>query len=68
VIALRPPKPPSLRSCPITDRGIFLRASCVGRQGAPSSGQRQLERGEVLVRRGGPADRVYAVVTGWPRE
>ena len=55
-------------TCPVTDRGLHLRAACLACHGVPNNGQRQLVRGDVLFMQGDPADRIYAVASGWLRE
>lgn len=55
-------------TCPVTDRGLHLRAACLACHGAPTNGQRQLVRGDVLFMQGDPADKLYAVASGWLRE
>jgi len=63
-----PKADPEPDHCPVSLRGVHLRAACLACQGHPSNGQRQLARGDVLFMQGDPAERVYAVSSGWLRE
>lgn len=55
-------------SCPVTERGVHLRAACLGCHGFPATSQRRLARGDVLFMQGDAAERIFAVVEGWLRE
>ncbi|MFO0749704.1 MAG: Crp/Fnr family transcriptional regulator [Myxococcota bacterium] len=59
-------RPPS-NLCPVAAH-VALREACLECQGRPSTGQRQLERGDVVVRQGDVARHLFAVVSGWLRE
>ncbi|MCC6620828.1 MAG: Crp/Fnr family transcriptional regulator [Deltaproteobacteria bacterium] len=58
---------PAFPSCPVGTQ-VALREACIGCTGRPATGQRQLERGNVLVMQGDPARHLFAVVHGWVRE
>lgn len=51
--------------CPLTARGIRLRALCEGCAGRPARGQRSLKRGAVLFVAGTRAEHLHLVVDGW---
>jgi len=62
------PAGPRPHPCPVVARGVHLREACAECRGRPSLGQRRLSRGEVLYWQDDPAERVFAVVSGWLRQ